>query len=245
MVIAVITRIAPTPLATRTPPKVVPSRYLFPNHLHKHLLQRSIEILKFSFWLHAYLSKRPRFYCVWSKDKSKTRLEHSKSGDKHETKMLRGILQQYAGQDVGFKKDVNLVFVHVSAVKSLQKLPAYVERIWKRVDVMFVMYGTHYTVPSSSWGMKRIYRSGVLLVPIICYALTEDVGGIVTFNPEGFLEDPLGVYNTCCNIARHQFWAVRVIPSVLGMLVRKYYDDNDSALLALDKYVPLLSVDRD
>ncbi|KAF9036485.1 hypothetical protein BDZ89DRAFT_463357 [Hymenopellis radicata] len=216
MVVAVISRIAPTPVPIRIPPKVVPSRYLLPSHLHNHSLQRSIEILKFPLWLHAYLSKRPRFYCVWSNYKASTK--PSKSGEQHETKMLRDILQHYPGQDVGLKKDVNLVFVHVSAVKSLHKLPAYVERVWKRVDVMFVMYGTHYNVPSSSWSMKRIYRSG----------------GIVTFSPEGFLEDPLGVYNTCCDIARHQFWAVRVIPSVLGMLVRKYYGDNDSALLALD-----------
>ena len=116
---------------------------------------RDLSVLGFPKWLYDNISESK--YCVWNKDG-----DGSPSEPGFETRALIHILDERRATNVGFKADVSFVFVHVGAIKTLYLLPALMERRMKRLDIQFVTYGTHHTIPPARWGMRQIYPAGKL-----------------------------------------------------------------------------------
>ncbi|KAI0067836.1 hypothetical protein BV25DRAFT_1987496 [Artomyces pyxidatus] len=152
---------------------------------------RALDLLKFPEWLHSRSENLA--YCIW---------HHPAEGnDAIETSALNTILSRQGAQDVGFHKDVGVIFVHVGALSSLPKLYALAERRFKQPNLQFIMYGTHHKIPPERWGIREIYP----------------IGGIVTFTPSAFQDYPLAVHRLMSMIERHPLWQCFVVPSVVAM----------------------------
>lgn len=139
-------------------------------------MRYALNVLKYPDWVHSFMASRKQDFCIWHDasakctEPGKSRLPYDNSRASFETRMLANILNRYEGKNVGYRADVAVVFVHVSALRTLHHLPAFSERIWKRVDILFVTYGTHYSFPPSMWGFDRIYRTGErnIILCIVC-----------------------------------------------------------------------------
>ena len=116
---------------------------------------RDLSVLGFPKWLYDEMSECK--YCIWNRDGDGTPSEPG-----FETKALTHVLDERRARNVGHKADVSFVFVHVGAIKTLHLLPALMERRMKRLDIQFVTYGTHHTIPPARWGVRRIYPAGKL-----------------------------------------------------------------------------------
>jgi hypothetical protein len=114
---------------------------------------RVLSILGFPKWLYDEMPKSK--YCIWNKHG-----DGSPSEPAFETRALMHVLKKRGAEDVGLKADVSFVFVHVGAIKTLYLLPALMERRMKRLDIQFITYGTHHTIPPARWGMRQIYPAG-------------------------------------------------------------------------------------
>ncbi|KAJ7075315.1 hypothetical protein C8R43DRAFT_1143814 [Mycena crocata] len=118
-----------------------------------------------------------------------------------------------------------VVFIHVSALKSIHNLPLLAQR---RLDpkLIFCLYGMDPTIFRSRWGVCQIYP----------------IGGVVTFTPEALNGDAWGVLRTIRKIHAHPAWECFLVPETIGMVLRlnEVRDQNDnaaepqSAVLALD-----------
>ena len=101
-----------------------------------------LRILRFTLPIYEFISRSPRDYCVWYS-----------GGDEYanapgfETRLLTAVLNNCKGRDVGYKRDVRVVFVHVGALKTFRKLQALGMRRCKRPDIRIYSYGTHPSVP--------------------------------------------------------------------------------------------------
>ncbi|KAK0456325.1 hypothetical protein EV421DRAFT_48834 [Armillaria borealis] len=193
-----------------------------PKYIKNAGLQHALRTLRYPPWLHDFLSHRPRDYCVWYDDDKQNmrgkQMPFDLKGGNLETYWLATILEQYGGVNKGYKADVEVIFVHVGAVKTLHKVGALVERRAKRPDILFVTFGTHQRVHPERWGFRCIYP----------------VGGIMTFTPKALVEDPLGIHQRVSQISENSNWEAYIMPAVLGMAVHMHYKNVD-ALEAFDK----------
>ncbi|KAK0473231.1 hypothetical protein IW261DRAFT_1505036 [Armillaria novae-zelandiae] len=193
-----------------------------PKYIKNAQLQHALRTLRYPPWLHDLLSSCPRDYCVWYDDDKQTmrgkQMPFDLKGGNLETYWLATILEQYKGVNKGYKADVEVIFVHIGAVKILHKVGALVERRAKRPDIHFVTFGTHQRVRPERWGFRRIYP----------------VGGIMTFTPKALVEDPLGIHQRVSQISENNNWEAYIMPAVLGMAVHMHYKNRD-ALEAFDK----------
>jgi len=114
---------------------------------------RDLSVLGFPKWLYDEMSGSR--YCIWNKDG-----DGSPSEPGFETRALMHVLDERRATNKGFKADVDFVFVHVGATKTLGQLHALMERRMKRLDIRFVAYGTHHTIPPARWGMRQIFPAG-------------------------------------------------------------------------------------
>jgi hypothetical protein len=114
---------------------------------------RGLSVLGFPKWLYNEMSESR--YCIWNKDG-----DGSPSEPGFETRALTNVLDERQATNKGLKADVDFVFVHVGAIKTLNQLPALMERRMKRLDIQFVTYGTHHTIPPTRWGIRQIYPAG-------------------------------------------------------------------------------------
>ncbi|KAJ6604313.1 hypothetical protein DFH09DRAFT_1300550 [Mycena vulgaris] len=176
--------------------------------------QLALRILKFPSWLHDWMSKSNRPYCIWPP-----------SGDLKvprdpETGYLMTILAQCGAKQASFKADIRAIFVHVGALKIIRKLPLLVERRSQTCSIRFYTYGTHETVHPEHWGVREIYP----------------FGGVITFTPSALYEDPWGVINTMKVIDKHPLWTCYILPSVLGMAI-KLASPGEDPLAAFDRGV--------
>jgi hypothetical protein len=143
---------------------------------------RALSILGFPKWLDDEISTSDWAYCIWNKRGDGTPEEPGL-----ETRALRHILDKRRAKDVGHKADVSVVFVHVGAIKTLSWLPAFMERRMKRVDIQFVTYGTHHTIPPARWGMRMIYPAGeyhLVLADVSSHCGPQE--GLSPFPPASF-----------------------------------------------------------
>jgi hypothetical protein len=124
---------------------------------HKVMYHHALRILKFPDWLHDTMSMPNRPYCVWYEGGDDP--SHAAG---LETVLLNNILKYCGAKNVGYKTDVRAVFVHVGALRTLYKLPAFPERRSRRVELRFFTYGTHAAVAPERWGIREIYPLGTL-----------------------------------------------------------------------------------
>lgn len=121
-------------------------------------LYRALYVLKFPRSVIDYMSWPKRPYCVWHTPGDGTMAEPGA-----ETAMLRAVLKAYTAEDVGYKKDVRAIFIHVGAFASFNTFPALAERRSKRPDIQFYTYGTHESISPERWGIREIYLFGKCL----------------------------------------------------------------------------------
>ena len=122
--------------------------------------QHALRILGFPEDLHNYMRDSERSFCIlWNHRTS------SKNAGM-ETRLLLNIMEQVRAKPAGQANDARIVFVHVSALISLDRLPGLVERRSRRPHVYFYTYGSHEDVSPSLWSVKEIYPCGeVFQVP--------------------------------------------------------------------------------
>ncbi len=65
----------------------------------------------------------------------------------------------------------------------------------------------------------------------------------MTFTPDALVDDPIGILDRVSQIAEHPLWACYIIPSVLGMAVKRLYGNQDP-LAAFDRFVKLHYPDK-
>ncbi len=215
-----------------------------PKYIKNAGLQHALRTLKYPPWLHDFLLKRPRDYCVWYDDEKQNmrgkQMPFDLKGGNLETYWLATILEQYGGVNKGYKADVEVIFVHVGAVKTLHKVGALVERRAKRPDILFVTFGTHQRVHPERWGFGRIYPVGESFLDCLTPGIFDhSPGGIMTFTPKALVEDPLGIHQRVSQISENSNWEAYIMPAVLGMAVHMHYKIGD-ALEAFDKWVTFL-----
>ena len=128
--------------------------------------QHALRVLGFPEDLHSYM--HDRLFCIlWNHRTS------SKNAGM-ETKLLLNIMEQARAKPAGQSNEARIVFVHVSALTSLHRLPGLVERRSKRPHVHFYTYGCHEDVSPSLWSVKEIYPCGeISLVPHRSAFVTE------------------------------------------------------------------------
>lgn len=128
--------------------------------------QHALRVLGFPEDLHSYM--HDRLFCIlWNHRTS------SKNAGM-ETKLLLNIMEQARAKPAGQSNEARIVFVHVSALTSLHRLPGLVERRSKRPHVHFYTYGSHEDVSPSLWSVKEIYPCGeIFLVPYHSAFVTE------------------------------------------------------------------------
>lgn len=117
------------------------------------LLQHGLRLHKFPKRLYDSLSRRP--FCIWF---SPSDGPPNKPG--YETTTLKTVLNTCGAIDVGYKRDVNAMFIHVGALNTMYKVPAMANRRAKQPDLRFFTYGTHETVHQSRWGLREVYPLG-------------------------------------------------------------------------------------
>jgi hypothetical protein len=121
----------------------------------KPFYQHALHILKFPVKLHDFMSqeKHRRTYGICPE-------KHSKKGRRGvETSMLIAIMEQCRAKQKN-PADSRVVFIHISMLKTLLKLPAVLAH---RKDnlVHYYMYGTHYSIKPEHWGFREIFQSGM------------------------------------------------------------------------------------
>jgi len=75
----------------------------------------------------------------------------------------------------------------------------------KRLDIRFVTYGTHHTIPPARWGMRMIYPAG----------------GIAAISPSAFAECPSTAYRLLDMLEQHPLWDCFVTPGVVALAARQ------------------------
>lgn len=123
---------------------------------HHDLYNRGLRILRFPKPLYDFMSQPDMKYCIW----------HEKDGGPNtpglETRCLETILRRCGSEDVGHKKDLRVIFVHVGSIDSLHKIGALAARRAKRAEIRFFSYGSCNSVPPERWGVREIYPIGKL-----------------------------------------------------------------------------------
>ncbi|KAF5377681.1 hypothetical protein D9615_005211 [Tricholomella constricta] len=194
----------------------------------KAAYQHALRILKFPQWLHKYMSEegRERTYWVWWEGGDGTK---KKPGV--ETQLLHTIMDQCrAKKPRNNLAEIRIVFVHVGAIKTLYKLPGFLDFCSVSSHIQFYTYGTHHTVPPPYWGVREIYPCG----------------GIVSFTPRAIFDDPIGVLHRIGQIQSHPLWECYILPTTLGMVAKLYGQKaNEDPLALFDRglfpYVGLLN----
>ncbi|KAK2461748.1 hypothetical protein APHAL10511_006211 [Amanita phalloides] len=176
----------------------------------------ALRVLKFPKALHDFMThehKRP--FCVWWDSGDNT---NAKSHPGIETMYLLSIMEQCRAGNVGLKSVARVVFVHVGALKTVHKMPQFMDRRANHPLVQFYTYGTHESVGPGIWGVREIWPCG----------------GVVTFMPQAALDDFFGLLHRIRQIYAHPLWASYVIPSAIGMMA-KLICGNDDPLAVFDR----------
>ena len=125
------------------------------------LYQRALRMLKFPKYLHDFMSKPDRPYCLWYNQQ--TSGGAAISSPDVETAALQAILNHCGATNVGLKADVKAIFIHVGSLSTMWKIPSMWARRNKRPEIRFFTYGTHERALPSRWGIHEVYRLGELI----------------------------------------------------------------------------------
>jgi hypothetical protein len=198
-------------LTVPNPEDILP---LSPYHLARHILKVPEDLVDF-------LKKSPRQCIIWPE------LSKSKTHDvwiSEDTKFLQFVLKHNRALVSSPKGHIaaRIVFVHVGRMKDMHTMPRIARLRGAPLDLQFLTYGTHPTVPSREWGIHGFNKSG--RCPAFSLVLGRSdaclTGGIVTFTTNALLSDLEGVDRLIERVASHEHWACYVTPTVLGAAVR-------------------------
>ena len=195
---------------------------------------RALSILGFPKWLYDEMPKTK--YCIWNKDGDGTPSEPG-----FETRALMDVLKERGAEDVGLNAEVSFIFVHVGAINTLRRPHVLTERWMKRLDIQFVTYGTHHTIPPARWGVRLIYPAGGCLLTC-SHDLQSRVysrsttGGIVCVSPSVFAECPSTTYRLLDLVEQHPLWDCFVTPGVVALAARQ--NRGSDPISELEKWVP-------
>lgn len=204
-----------------------PNELLFTGPVFQH--EHAVRLLNPDKWLQAWLGSGNRPYFIWT---GGTEPEQDPLATQNfEVEALLCVLREYKNthQVDDPKQDVKAFFVHVSALHTMGDIPLLMERR-SRLDVMFMLFGSHEDVPPMNWGTREIYPVGKsVAITLIMYfvfpflGFSPTLGGIATFTAAALLNDPLGVDDRISKLADHPLWATYIIPSVFGLVAKQYY----------------------
>lgn len=191
-------------------------------HLARHILRVPKPLVTF-------LSSTPRQCVIWPlKNKTKD------AWISDDTKYLRFILDHHRARIFSPKEHVaaRIVFVHVGRMKDIHTMPRIARLRGAPLDLQFLTYGTHPTVPEREWGIRGFNKSGMFLMsPLIGgHPDARHTGGILTFTPSALSNDPDGADRLIERVASHEHWACYVTPVVLGAAVRRAKEMGNPAL---------------
>lgn len=135
--------------------------------------------------------------------------------------MLVVLLDECRARNVGHKADVRVIFVHVGALETVRRLPAFAMRRARNPEIRIYSYGTCHSVPPERWGLREIYPIGMCIGIAIVYVTYHGTGGIVTFTVSAFKDDPFGLYRLVKLIEEHPLWMCYIHPYVLAALFKR------------------------
>jgi hypothetical protein len=127
---------------------------------------RAVHLLRFPHWLLQRMAdheKVQQAYCVWDTTGDHSNDARTPDCPDIETRALRTILYRSGAQDVGHRRDVRTVFIHVGAMRTVSRLQALSERRTKRPEIAWILYGSHPTVHPTLWGVREIWPLGQCL----------------------------------------------------------------------------------
>jgi len=134
-----------------TPPD--PEGSVFPSVYH---LAR--QILGVPKSLVVFLSNSPRLCVIWPQENTTNDAWISQ-----DTQYLRFVLDHHRAQVFSPKDHVaaRIVFVHVGKMKDLHTMPRIARLRGAPLDLQFLTYGTHPSVPARHWGINGFNISGM------------------------------------------------------------------------------------
>lgn len=181
----------------------------------KPVYHHALRILQFPTWLNTFMSEpgRDRGFSVWWDGGDGSRKKPAM-----ETHMLYAILEQCRAKKLSNLADARVVFVHVGAIKTLHKLPGFLDLLSKSCHVQFYTYGSHESVPPEQWGVREIFPCGKFYLSLRQDGSYNSLGGVVTFTPEAITNDYIGVLHRINQLSSHPLWTCYILPSVLGMI---------------------------
>ena len=139
---------------TRFPalPDLEDSMSLSPYHLARHILRVPKSLV-------AFLSSNPRLCVIWP---GKTTNDAWISQD---TQYLQFVLDHYRAKVFGPNERVaaRIVFVHVGRMKEIHTMPRIARMRGTPLDLQFLTYGAHPSVPMREWGIRGFNISGTCL----------------------------------------------------------------------------------
>ncbi|KAK7051360.1 hypothetical protein VNI00_004860 [Paramarasmius palmivorus] len=177
----------------------------------------AIRILRFPKWLHDHMLSGERTYCVWPPPEQRDVVTEL------EVQHLTTILAKYPLAQCRDLTEPNMrvVFIHARAQGTIEKIQYLNEWRAKRIETMFVVFGSCSTTSyGSDWrrGFWEIY-------PIDDPKRVSEIGGVLTFTAGVLLSNPCELYRKVQQIAHHPLWTGYIVPSVLGMAVKLAYKD--------------------
>ncbi len=187
-----------------------------PNLAKKPTWAAALRLFKVTPEIYNFLTRSPRAYCMWHKTSDPKR-----DASDMENRMLVVLLDECRARNVGHKADVRVIFVHVGALETVRKLPAFAMRRARNPEIRIYSYGTCHSVPPERWGLREIYPIGMCIGIAIVYLAYHGTGGIVTFTVSAFKDDPFGLYRLVKLVEEHPLWMCYIHPYVLAALFKR------------------------
>ena len=180
-------------------------------HLARHILGVPKSLV-------AFLSSGPRLCVIWPTENTT-----NDAWIFQDTQYLRFVLDHHRAKVFGPSERVaaRIVFVHVGRMKDVHNMPRVARMRGAPLDLQFLTYGAHPSVPTREWGIRGFNLSGMYPSLILrIYLNACPTGGILTFTPNMIATDLDGVDRLIERISNHEHWACYITPTVLGAAVQ-------------------------
>jgi len=190
-------------------------------HLARHILGVPKSLITF-------LSSNPRLCVIWPLENTTNDAWVSQ-----DTQYLRFVLNHHRAKVFGPSERVaaRIVFVHVGRMKDIHSMPRIARMRGTPLDLQFLTYGTHPSVPAREWGIRGFNISGMCTISTVtCLSERSPTGGILTFTPNAIATDLEGVDRLIERVSSHEHWACYVTPTVLGAAVQRAKESGGPAL---------------
>lgn len=189
-------------------------------HLARHILGVPKSLITF-------LSSGPRLCVIWPLENTANDAWISQ-----DTQYLRFVLDHHRAKVFSPSERVaaRIAFVHVGRMKDVHSMPRIARMRGTPLDLQFLTYGAHPSVPAREWGIRGFNISGMCPFLLLCVYLNAcPTGGILTFTPNAIATDLDGVDRLIERVFNHEHWACYVTPTVLGAAVQRAKESGNPA----------------